>query len=292
MELETFLNLSTGEVARQVRAAGPLVCVFPVNGTRRWFQLEQPNADYLEAVVARHIEIYQLLFEHGLDTLLLPVFGPDIVERGAEYMQMAAEGLVRLATDPAFLNFYAAAGARVRFYGDYRQPLASTACAPVLEAFDRITAQTQANQPRRLFFGLFANDAAETTAELAVRHFQQHGRVPNRRELVKLYYGDDVEPASLFIGFDKPSAYDMPLLDTGQVNLYFTASPSLYFTARQLRLVLYDHLYVRPQPEPDYEALPPGAWETMRQFYQANRDVILGVGDLHNGLWYPRLPGL
>ena len=32
-----FLRLPTDEVARVVRASGTKVCVFPFNGTRRWF---------------------------------------------------------------------------------------------------------------------------------------------------------------------------------------------------------------------------------------------------------------
>ena len=37
---ERFLQLPTAEVAALVRATGPKVCVFPFNGTRRWFLLE------------------------------------------------------------------------------------------------------------------------------------------------------------------------------------------------------------------------------------------------------------
>ena len=40
MELESFLQLPLEEAARLVRADGPKVAVFPINGTRRWFMLE------------------------------------------------------------------------------------------------------------------------------------------------------------------------------------------------------------------------------------------------------------
>ena len=94
MELEEFQCLSTEDVARLVREAGPKVCVFPINGTRRWFSLEYPPDQaggfataYLEVMTKRHVEIYQLLFEHGMDALLTPVFGPDLMERGEGYVQ-------------------------------------------------------------------------------------------------------------------------------------------------------------------------------------------------------------
>ena len=64
-------------------------------------------------------------------------------------------------------------------------------------------------------------------------------------------------PVELFIGFDKFTVFDMPLLTTGEEDLYFSVSPSPYMTIRQLRAILYDHLYVRRTPEPDYTTLQP-----------------------------------
>ena len=49
---ERFLQLPTEEVAALVKATGQKVCVFPVNGTRRWFMLEHAEKirdDFFEA---------------------------------------------------------------------------------------------------------------------------------------------------------------------------------------------------------------------------------------------------
>lgn len=292
MELEEFQRLSTEDVARLVREAGPKVCVFPINGTRRWFMLEHSLEQiedlvpvYLDVTGRRHIELYQLLFDHGLDTLLTPVFGLYHVERGEGYMQMAAEGLARLATHPDFQDFYKAYGVRVRFYGDYRKFLGPTPYAYLSDLFDEATAQTLAHDRYRLFFGLFAHDATETTAELAVRYYVEHGRVPDKRTLVEIYYGEYVGPADLFIGFGKFRVFDMPLLTTGNEDLYFTVSPSPYLTECQLRDILYDHLYAR-RGEPDYSSMGPDDWALMRDFYQANLENTLGVGTRHGERWY------
>src|SRR5574341_2181152 len=40
IELNSFLQLPVDEVEQRARASGPEVCVFPINGTRRWFMLE------------------------------------------------------------------------------------------------------------------------------------------------------------------------------------------------------------------------------------------------------------
>jgi hypothetical protein len=138
-----------------------------------------------------------------------------------------------------------------------------------------------------LFFGLFANDPAETVAEIGARFYQQQQRLPAKQELISLYYGEPVNPVSFFLGFDRLSAFDMPLIATGSEDLYFTVSPSLDLTAPQLRRILYDHLFTRKTPEPDYEDLSPTDLEWMRAYYAANHEETIGLGGLKGGIWYP-----
>jgi hypothetical protein len=176
---------------------------------------------------------------------------------------------------------------RVRFYGDYRTFFASTPYASLSDLFDQATAQTLHHGGHRLFFGVCAHDAAETMARLAVQFHTEQGHLPNKRALVEMYYGEHVEPVDLFIGFDRFCAFDMPLVSTGNEDLYFTASPSPYLSERQLREILYDHLYSRRGKDPDYVAMEADDWRLMRDFYQANRDNTLGVGVRRGQIWYP-----
>jgi halimadienyl-diphosphate synthase len=296
VDIETFQHLPNSAIARLVREQGPKVCVFPINGTRRWFMLEHLSEEetdfathYLDIITRQHIDLYKLIFDHGIDTLLTPALGPDIMERGQDYMNMASEGLARLASHPDFLSFFQAYDVRVRFYGDYCKFLASTPYAYLVDQFDKVAAQTASHQRHRLFFGLFAHDASESVAEIAVQFHQTHGQLPSRQEIVKAYYGEFVEPVDVFIGFDKFSAFDMPLVATGNEDLYFTVSPSLYMTQAQLREILYDHMFARRQEEPDYDAMQANDWELMREFYKLNEGRTLGVGvkQRHGGFWYP-----
>jgi len=297
VDIKTFQSLPTAEVDRLVRSDGPKVCVFPINGTRRWFLLEHPpqRAEdlvpmYLDAIIRRHIDICKLFFDHGLDTLLAPCWGPDIMERGEEYMHMAAEGLTALAMHPAYLDFFEEYSVRVRFYGDYRKFLGQTRHVYLFDQFEEVTARTRAHDRRRLFIGLFAHDATETVAEIAVQFYRQHGRPPDKAEIVEAYYGEHVGAVDLFIGFDKFSAFDMPLVTTGHEDLYFTVSPSPYISKRQLRAILYDHLYAR-RGGPDYSAMDAADRAMMRDFYRANLESTMGIGTRHKGIWYP-LPQL
>ncbi len=294
MNLETFQALPTEQIADLVREFGPSVCAFPINGTRRWFMLEHPPkpgedvlSAYLDVAGRRHVELYGMFFEHGVPTLLTPVFGPDILDREQAYVRMAIEGLSRLATHPDFVDFYHTQQVRVRFYGDYRRHFDGTPFAHLADLFEQISAQTEKYDRHRLFFGLFAHDAAETVAEISVRFYQERGRLPTRDQIIAAYYGEYVEPVDVFIGFDKLSAFDMPLVATGSEDLYFTVSPSPYLTPTQLRHILYDHLYSRRHKEPDYATIKQKEWAWMRAFYQANLGRTLGVGRLKNGFWYP-----
>jgi len=287
--LDEFHNLSTEEVAQLVRQAGPKVCVFPTNGTRRWFLLEHDAKQcrdpkfFVDRIAKKHLELYAMFFDHGLDTLLTPIFGPDILQRDDGDITVRA---MLLLTQSPFFDFYTQYQVRVRFYGDYRKILGETPYAYLLDRFDEVTQQTLSHSSYRLLYGVCAHDATETVAGIGVRFYQEHGRLPTRREIVEAYYGEYVEPVDLFIGFDRPAAFDMPLVATGNEDLYFTVSPSPYMNAHTLRAILYDHLYTRRVDESSYELLPED-WTRMNTFYQANLDRVIGVGINQGGIWYP-----
>jgi tuberculosinol/isotuberculosinol synthase len=295
MDFETFQDLPTPEVARLVREAGPRVCVFPINGTRRWFMLEHPAqantgdmGTYVNVSGQRHIELYELFFDHGIDTLLTPLFGAGLIsERGNEYMELAAQGLLWFVQDQGFANFCDAYDVRVRIYGDSRRCFGGTPYAHVLDGFDQLEQRTATHQRYRLFLGVCADDPTEAVVEMGVRFHTEHGRLPDKREVITIYYGEYVEPVNFFVGFDRPSAFDMPLIATGSEDLYFTVSPSPYLDTRVLRAILYDHLYARRVNEGSYAELSSDDWAFMKAFYRANADGVLGLGEKRGEIWYP-----
>ncbi len=295
ISFEDFFQLPSEEVAALVKASGPKVCVFPVNGTRRWFMLEHADDikdDFFEAYmklsIKNHVDLCALLFEHGIEIILAPVFGRELMNRGDEYTQrVGIDGLVRTATDQNYRQFFEQYNVRVRFYGDYREVLLGTPYAYALQSMDEVTAATKHNDRFRLFFGVFADEATETISRLSIEHYLAQGTSPDKQTLIRNYYGEDLPPVSLFIGFDKFSVFDMPLLGTGQEDLYFSLSPSPYMTQHQLRAILYDHLYVRPAPEPDYTKLSREELNWLREYYRKNKDRAFGVGKLKFNLWIP-----
>ena len=292
---ERFLDLPAHEVAALVRATGQKVVVFPVNGTRRWFMLEHGDrigndffSAYMDVSIQNHVQLCALLFEHGIHTILAPVFGRELMRRGDEYTQrIGMDGLVRTATDKTYRKFFQKYNVRIRFYGDYHDVLKGTQFEYVLGSLYEVMETTKDNTAFNLFFGVFADEATETIARLSVEHYLAHGAIPGKNALVRNYYGEDLPPVSLFIGFDKFSVFDMPLLGTGEEDLYFSVSPSPYMTERQLRAILYDHLYVRPAPGPDYTKMSADELDWLRTYYRSNRDLAFGVGKLKFNLWFP-----
>lgn len=294
MDLENFINLSSEEIAKIVRAGESQACVFPFNGTRRWFLLEygrenhaDPAQAYIDLTSKRYIEMYEMLFDHGLDTVIAPVFGSEILTRGDEYMEQIGSGMALLAEHPYFLSFYERYDVRVHFYGDYRKSLAGTRYAYLTELFDEVSQKTADNKSYRLFYGVFGTDATETIAELSVQYHQNTGCIPTRQELIELYYGEYIEKANIFIGFEKFNVFDYPMLSWGEESLYFTVAPSLYMNERQLRNILYDYMYLRPIQDPNYFNMPTEDFEAMRRFYEVHRETTFGIGEMHGGIWYP-----
>lgn len=292
---ERFLQLPTEEVSALVKATGEKVCVFPVNGTRRWFMLEhgsEAGADffetYMNASIPNHIQLCGMMFDHGIDTILAPVFGRELMRRGDEYTQrVGIDGLVRTATDKNYRDFFTHMNVRVRFYGDYRDMLTGTPYEYALKSIYEVTEATRHNNGRRLFFGVFADEVTDTVSRLSVEHYLAHGAVPDKATLIRKYYGEALPSVNMFIGFDKFSVFDMPLLSTGEEDLYFSLSPSPYMTERQLRAILYDHIYVRRAPEPDYTKLGYEELNWLREYYRNNKDHAFGVGKLKFDLWFP-----
>jgi adenosine tuberculosinyltransferase len=291
ISLERFLQLSNEEVADIVKSNGTKVCVFPFNGTRRWFLLEHSNElvaqaeAYVETTIQGYVRVYKLLFEHGIETVLAPVFGKEILTRGETYMKMIGDSMKLLSDHPEFAAFYNEYGVRVKFYGDYRKELEAQ-YSHITEAFDSVTTRTLRHDKHVLLYGVFATDATQNVAELSIEYYRRHNRIPSKDELVRMYYGEEIVKADLFIGFEKFAAFDYPLLQSGNESLYFTIAPSLYMTQTLLRKILHDHIYQRPTVELDYDHLTEQERASLREYYHLRRDDAFGIGRMVDGIWY------
>ncbi|MGI9050525.1 MAG: hypothetical protein ACR2GU_14325 [Rubrobacteraceae bacterium] len=83
--------------------------------------------------------------------------------------------------------------------------------------------------------------------------------------------------------------FDVPLITTGEEDLYATLAPSPEVTERQLREILYDHLVLKRVEDVDYESFSEEAIERLREYSEVHREQTLGVGriDPLTGMWNP-----
>jgi adenosine tuberculosinyltransferase len=292
-QLSEWLRWPTERVARWITAGSqPVVMGWPFNGTRRWYlayRRQDLNArDYLTTLTRRQAELHRMIFAHGIDTILTPLFGSELLGRGSAYTQYVLSGLSQLADDEVYQEMFAA-GVRIRFYGDYEEMLDAPIFRPTLEACASLAAATASGSGPTLLIGLFADSPHATLARLSVEFAQRWGRPPDRRELIEAYYGLAVPDLSIYLGFAQPVLFDIPLLATGKEDLYVTLNPSPSLTEKQLREILYDHLVTRRMPEVDYDKLPDEAQDALAEYYKRCSGVTMGIGliDPLTGVWKP-----
>lgn len=271
----------------------PLVVGWPFNGTRRWFlghRHDKPEGgDFLSTLVRRQAEFHRMLLDHGVGAILAPSFGELNLRRGEEYVRHALGGLLRIAKDDVYREMFRR-GVRVRFYGDYRSALAGPEYGPMVRACDEITASTAGGDGPLILLGLFADRSDEAVARLAVDLYKKNGETPDRADLIEAYYGAPVPDLSLYVGFEEPQLFDVPLVATGYQDMYYTLNPTPDVDEGQLRAILYDHLVARRRPEMEYEKLPTEA--QLRILDEGRRRETVGLGrvDPLTGSWRPVLP--
>jgi hypothetical protein len=294
--LEEWLAWDRRSVAGWVSACGePLVVGWPFNGTRRWYLLHRRRATaangYVDTIIHYQAEKHRLLFSLGAGAILAPCFGYGLLKRGEDYTRGMVGALLRLGDEPVNQDMFGN-GVRLGFYGDYEEVLDTPTLRPMLEACHELTARTSGNEGPLLMLGLFADSPYEQLARISVDFARRRGRPPGRKELVREYYGVEVPDLGLYLGFAQPAVFDVPLVATGQENLYATLNPSPEVTERQLREILYDHLILRKAEEVDYEALPEESVRRLEAYNEATKERTLGVGsiDPDTGLWNPRTP--
>jgi hypothetical protein len=295
MQLHQFMALSNAGVGDIVRERGPFVCAFIINGTRRWLRMQPTNGaasyaeTYLETVTPQLLAVCKLFYDHGVNTLLLPVISSKLMARGLRYQKLMAQILPSLFEHPAFLDFYRAHSLNVSCYGDYRTCFQDTALDRLVDGFDRLRDQTAVDGGPNLRFGLCAGNGVESLSKLVVAFYLDHGREPTTHELNELYFGESVAPLDLVISSGKPHVSDLPMIGAGREQLYFSVAPSLDLNRDQFRRILFDFIYNRQHQAVDYDQISADDWGGLEEFYVNHATGTLGVGARHaaSGAWYP-----
>ena len=289
LKLDEFLRLPTPEVAEMIRG---LTLGFPIDGTRRWFLLNHPEVwdieEYKQLTAKRYTEVFAMLFDHGIETILVPAFGGELMSRGEEYVRDMMDGIARLAQAPTFTDFYCDYNVRARFYGDWRRQMKGLPGADALaNALDGCAA-TQHTGPRRIFYGLWADDMLVNIVDDLARSRTEPVEF-TREAIVARYYGERVKPTDIYIGFGRPTVFDVPMLVTSQTDLYYTVVPSLDLDERLFRMIVWDH-FVGRWTQQEWDGVTETDFVALKAYYRAQHESVLGLGevDVATGIWYQK----
>jgi len=267
--LHEWLYLDDQTVAEAV-APHISTAVIYLNGTRRWFLTQSKNwADYAKLTAAAQRRLNQRFYDHGIRTLIQPLLGYDLLDRGPDYLTLAVEqGLAELAT-PDYLGWLHQEQIRVTFYGNWVSMLSERGFASVVEELQQVVKETAHYTKHKLLFGLFADEGLDNIVTLAKQ-------VESGEGLLRHYYGQPVDPVDLVIGSGQPGIWDVPLLDINKASLYFLQAPTFFLDKATLREVLYDYLYQRVNDDDLYEDISVQAWQGLR---------VLGLGQQSQQGW-------
>jgi hypothetical protein len=185
--LQEWLRLDNQELARVVGSRVATAVVY-LNGTRRWFLSHNRDwSDYSHSPARAQRAVSQLFFEHGVRALVQPLLGYDLLQRGQDYLVMAAEqGLAELGTE-AYRSWYRDSGIRVSFYGDWPTVLPGLGFSHVARLLAGVAEETRRNTTHSLLFGVFADGSLSQIVSLAQE-------VEGGDRLLEKYYGQPVSP--------------------------------------------------------------------------------------------------
>ncbi len=273
--LDVFLAADEATVA----AIAPPTAVYALGGTRRRATMEGIPLDrtYIDRARPEMVTAIDRFFRHGIRHLIVPALGPRQPAEGGIYGQKILEWIVYSLAGPAMVEDYRRHGWRARFIVPSPIPELQAAAAELAAATPGPAAHT-------VWFYLVGAHPDPWLNLLAAAH---DSGARSRNELVRVLYGDDVPPATLVVGFGKPTTGTTlipPLLIGGEMHCYWTQRAGLRLTDAMLRRILYDFAYARPTFAPDRATRYAHAAE---QHARWDTTGILGVGSQEDGFWYP-----
>eukprot|EP01132_Coremiostelium_polycephalum_P009377 gene9377-11519_t len=310
MDIDEFLALPNTAVKQIVKKhSHHKTIVFAYDGTRRSYLIETglPNSnhqittevkidynEYSKTAFKKLLKLMVMMFELGIKTIVYPMWFHTLELRGPEYLPKFAQylwGLQAIIDDQDLMNLYESCGIRIIFYGEYLKFLERCQDYKLLELFELIMEKTKHHSKKTILFGVNIQEPSQYLINKAVDFYVRNGKYPSKSELIKEYYGVEVEDVSFYIGFDRFTTDGRPILisDKGNEDLYYTVSPHSFFSIEQFKKILYDHIFCRTIANCKEYKVKVMDVELMKNFYESNQNNILGCGAVqkYGNYWYP-----
>lgn len=271
-----FLSFSNDDIAPNV----PETLIYSVSGTRRSAALAgiSPNGEEY-AVWSRKemLKCVQILFDHGVKNVLMPILTPSQFN---ESTRNYSEHLWRwidwgLASEGAIDEFNRRGWYVNIPFADFMPELAF--------AKKRLAQLPSEDRPRLWVFVIPSHNAM---MEWMLKMVQANPSMSDSEDVIRLLYGEDIVPASMYLDFGKPvvSPDLVPPFLAGVMHCYWSQKPGYSLTDGLFRSVLYDYLYLRKTWAKDKSNRPSQILDHA-DIWQSDR--ILGLGQELGPYWYP-----
>jgi hypothetical protein len=276
LTLDEFLTAPLAEVA----AVAPSTIMIAITGTRRAAALAgKPiqGKEYVRWSRERMIELLDLLFRHGVQHIIATAIVPaNLVEHAAmreHYIAAAVEGMT---------------GSEARYDYARLQCRARLIAPPSLRSLavvdDDLRQATALSSARAVWWHVTINseDPWQMVLEAA-----QRIPIPTRADLIRAIYGEDIPPATMFLGFGKPiiTQVSAPPLLVGEMQCYWSQRPGFSIDERMLRRIFYDYACLRRTWTENDRSGRYTELTAQREDWET--EAVLGVGQRLGSFWYP-----
>lgn len=242
MSLAPVLSLAEFLAApvEQVAEVAPATLLFAPGGTRRGAVLQgvAPTSDaYARWSRERVFACVDLFFRMGVRHVFVTILRYRQLAEVGRYRERLTAWIDWGLAGPEALADYARCGWRARLTGVEQAP----ELHPVAERLVQVTPPT-ARHTVWWYVCPTPDDHWTTLLEAARR-----AAAPTQAATIAALYGEPIPPATLLLGFGKPtvSADIVPLLLAGDLQCYWAQRPSYDLDEPLLRHILYDYAYLR-----------------------------------------------
>lgn len=298
--LEEWLTLPREEIARHTRARH-LALMFSIDGSRRHYLLTHPERngdftdfdDYARFTAQAYVNVYDLLFELGVETILTSMLYPPNFLRGEPYLAHSLRVSRESYCHDPFAGLYRKWNVRARLYGDWQ--IAPNA-APIRDGLNELDAELAALTPTGERLLLLGHNAGAFNDEMIARTLEfaaANGRAPAELELRDACFPHGPEKLDILIaaGCLRWGSIVPPVLDRGITDCYSLTNLALDVRESTLRRILYDHLFLR-WLHADFDDYTPDILGQYAAYYATHAEGVVGLGRVVGpGAWYPLVPG-
>jgi undecaprenyl diphosphate synthase len=302
-----FLQLSAAQISELVKKLGkPKVGVFMPDGSRRsaifFLGLKPGDNDfekkYIKVNGKKFLDDVKLIFQHGLNTLMVPTLKHENFDRDKKTVDAIIEYAIKsILVSKEWLDFYDEYKIKVTVYGDYEY-IKSKGYPEVIDWIKEVEDLTKNNTKHKLFHGIACSNRYEhlRLMDLAIDFYHKHKRKPTEKEKIQLYYRDVVDDVDFLIRATEIRDSDLqpPIISGKRTQMYFLVAPDfISFSEDVYKNILYDLLYCRSQvlgrkmyQRKDLENIN---LNYIKNYYLNNRSEVVGLGEKFGPFWVPEI---